>query len=64
MQPETHLSSAALPSAPKAGPLTLVVYTMIETLKAVSLADYYDLFADRIGFDKISNGAPVDNASP
>ena len=40
---------------PKAGPLTFVVYTMIETLKAGSLVDYYDLFADRTGFDKITN---------
>jgi hypothetical protein len=30
-------------------------YTMIETLKAGSLVDYYDLFADRIGFDKITS---------
>jgi hypothetical protein len=39
--------------APKAGPFTFVAYTMVETLKAGSLVDYYDLFADRIGFNKI-----------
>ena len=33
----------------------LFIYTMIETLKAGSLVDYYDLFSDRIGFDKLSS---------
>ena len=40
--------------APTAGPFTFVIYTLIETLKAGSLVDYYDLFADRLGFEKIS----------
>ncbi len=41
-----------------AGPFTFLIYTLIETIKAGSLVDYYDLYADRIGFEKI--GAPVD----
>lgn len=41
-----------------AGPFTFLIYTLIETIKAGSLIDYYDLYADRIGFEKI--GAPVD----
>lgn len=42
----------------EAGPFTFLIYTLIETIKAGSLIDYYDLYADRIGFEKI--GAPVD----
>ena len=42
----------------EAGPFTFLIYTLIETIKAGSLVDYYDLYADRIGFEKI--GAPVD----
>lgn len=41
-----------------AGPFTFLIFTLIETIKAGSLVDYYDLYADRIGFEKI--GAPVD----
>lgn len=41
-----------------AGPFTFLIYTLIETVKAGSLIDYYDLYADRIGFDKL--GAPED----
>jgi len=41
-----------------AGPFTFLIYTLIETIKAGSLIDYYDLYADRIGFEKI--GAPAD----
>lgn len=41
-----------------AGPFTFLIYTLIETIKAGSLVDYYDLYADRIGFEKI--GAPAD----
>lgn len=40
------------------GPFTFLIYTLIETIKAGSLIDYYDLYADRIGFEKI--GAPTD----
>jgi tetratricopeptide (TPR) repeat protein len=42
----------------EAGPFTFLIYTLIETIKAGSLIDYYDLYADRIGFERI--GAPVD----
>lgn len=41
-----------------AGPFTFLIYTLIETIKAGSLIDYYDLYAERIGFEKI--GAPTD----
>lgn len=41
-----------------AGPFTFLVYTLIETVKAGSIVDYYDLYADRIGFETI--GAPTD----
>jgi tetratricopeptide (TPR) repeat protein len=41
-----------------AGPFTFLIYTLIETIKAGSLVDYYDLYADRIGFEKIA--APAD----
>lgn len=40
-----------------AGPLTFLLYMLIETVKAGSLVDYYDLYADRLGFDRI--GAPA-----
>ena len=39
---------------PNAGPFTFLVFTLIETLKAGSLVDYYDLWADRLGFDQIT----------
>ena len=44
--------------AANAGPFTFLLYTLIETVKAGSLIDYYDLYADRIGFERI--GAPTD----
>lgn len=47
--------------APDAGPFTFVIYTAIETLKSGSLVDYYDLYAERVGFVQI---AAVDNPSP
>jgi tetratricopeptide (TPR) repeat protein len=46
--------------APEAGPFAFVIYTVIETLKSGSLVDYYDLYAERVGFAQISN---VDNPS-
>lgn len=44
-----------------AGPFTFLLYTLIETVKAGSLIDYYDLYAERIGFERI--GAPADPSS-
>lgn len=44
--------------AADAGPFTFLLYTFIETVKAGSLVDYYDLYADRIGLEKI--GVPSD----
>ena len=40
-----------------AGPLTFLLYMLIETVKAGSLVDYYDLYAESLGFDRI--GAPT-----
>jgi tetratricopeptide (TPR) repeat protein len=39
-------------------PFAFLLYTLIETIKAGSLVDYYDLYAGSIGFEKI--GAPTD----
>ena len=39
-------------TAPDVGPFTFLLYTFIETLKAGSIVDYYDLWADGLGFDK------------
>jgi tetratricopeptide (TPR) repeat protein len=47
--------------ASDAGPFAFVLYTLIETAKSGSLIDYYDLYAERIGFAKISR---VDDPSP
>ena len=44
-----------------AGPFTFLIYTLIETVKAGSLVDYYDLYADRVGFDRI--GVATDPSS-
>ena len=41
-----------------AGPFAFLIYTLIETIKAGSLVDYYDLYAGQIGFEKV--GAPTD----
>jgi tetratricopeptide (TPR) repeat protein/prepilin signal peptidase PulO-like enzyme (type II secretory pathway) len=41
-----------------AKPFAFLLYTLIETVKAGSLVDYYDLYAGGIGFEKI--GAPTD----
>ncbi|MFT5932470.1 MAG: hypothetical protein ACI93G_001559, partial [Hyphomonas sp.] len=41
-----------------ARPFTFLLYTLIETVKAGSLIDYYDLYAGSIGFEKI--GTPTD----
>src|SRR5262249_35104057 len=37
----------------EAGPFTFLIYTLLETLKAAVLVDYYDLYADQLGFEKI-----------
>jgi len=46
--------------SPNSGPFTFLFYTLIETLKAGWLVAYYDLFADRLGFDQLT---PVTNPS-
>jgi len=37
--------------APSAGPFAFIIYTLLEAVKAGSLIDYYDLFAERLGFE-------------
>lgn len=39
---------------PRPGPFAFISYTLIETLKAGSIVDYYDIFATDIEFDKLS----------
>lgn len=40
--------------APTAGPFTFVLFILIETVKAGAIVDYYDLWADKLGFERFS----------
>jgi hypothetical protein len=40
---------------PEAAPFAFLLYALIELIKAGSLVDYYDLFADQLPFDRMSD---------